>query len=320
MMTTLRTVFWLLAGLGFAFSGLAQSFLTNGLVAYYPFNGNANDASGKGVNGVPIGAPTLTADRFGVPDRAYHFNGGTDSIYVPQVAVSTESNAINTVSFWMKWDGSFYAPSDPAGFAFAWGNSSGLVHYGGAINPRPSPPVMGLTGNRSAAIFGTYFVSNAIMDWIHVVAEFNNGDVKTGRVFTNGVAVDALFYESGFPTGATMQTAATTNAFISGYSVYPDRYRFVGSIDDVRIYNRALSSNEVAQLYAIESGPRVGLIKAVKPSFSYLSIGTNYQLQVSGDINTWTNHGAPFTATNSSMVYPEYWDVENWGELFFRLR
>lgn len=66
--------------------------------------------------------------------------------------------------------------------------------------------------------------------------------------------------------------------------------------------------------------PRVDLIKAVKPSFSYLAIGTNYQLQVSGDMNTWTNHASPFTATNTSMVYPEYWDVENWGKLFFRLQ
>ena len=44
------------------------------LVAYYPFNGNANDESGNGNNGVVHGA-TLTFDRFGNPNRAYHFNG-----------------------------------------------------------------------------------------------------------------------------------------------------------------------------------------------------------------------------------------------------
>ena len=65
---------------------------------------------------------------------------------------------------------------------------------------------------------------------------------------------------------------------------------------------------------------RVDLIKAVKPSFSYLTVGTNYQLQLSADMSTWTNHGAPFTATNTSLIYPEYFDVENWGKLFFRLR
>ena len=93
-----------------------------------------------------------------------------------------------------------------------------------------------------------------------------------------------------------------------------------GSLDDVRIYNRAFSSNEVSQLYIIESGPRVSLIKAVKPSFSNLTIGANYQLQVSGNLNTWTNQGSPFTATNTSGVYPQYWDVDDWSQLFFRLQ
>lgn len=49
----------------------AQSWLTNGLVAYYPFNGNANDTSGNGHNGTANGA-TLTTDRFGMTNAAYH--------------------------------------------------------------------------------------------------------------------------------------------------------------------------------------------------------------------------------------------------------
>jgi hypothetical protein len=68
------------------------------------------------------------------------------------------------------------------------------------------------------------------------------------------------------------------------------------------------------------ASPQVGLIKAVKPWLSNLTINTNYQLQVSGDLNTWTNTGSPFTATNTSMVYPQYWDVDNWNQLFFRLQ
>jgi hypothetical protein len=66
--------------------------------------------------------------------------------------------------------------------------------------------------------------------------------------------------------------------------------------------------------------PTIGLVKAVKPSFTDLFIGTNYQLQVSADMNNWTNQGSPFAATNTIMVYPLYLDVENWGQLFFRLQ
>ena len=60
----------------------ALADLNDGLVAYYPFNGNANDESGNGNDGTVIGA-TLTADRSGNPDSAYSFNGVNDYINVP---------------------------------------------------------------------------------------------------------------------------------------------------------------------------------------------------------------------------------------------
>jgi hypothetical protein len=76
----------------------------------------------------------------------------------------------------------------------------------------------------------------------------------------------------------------------------------------------------VVNIRALQSGPQVSLVKAVKPSFTSLAIGTNYQLQVSADTTHWTNQGSPFTATCSAMTYPQYWDVDNWNQLFFRLQ
>jgi hypothetical protein len=66
--------------------------------------------------------------------------------------------------------------------------------------------------------------------------------------------------------------------------------------------------------------PIVNLRMAVSPSFSNLDPGTHYQLQVSCDLNTWTNEGAAFSATNTSMKFPKYWDVEDRNRLFFRLQ
>ena len=43
-------------------------------------------------------------------------------------------------------------------------------------------------------------------------------------------------------------------------------------------------------------------------------------MQISGDMSTWTNYGAAFKATNTSMVYPQYFDVDNWNSLFFRVK
>jgi hypothetical protein len=60
--------------------------------------------------------------------------------------------------------------------------------------------------------------------------------------------------------------------------------------------------------------------KAVYLTADNVKVGTNYQVQVSADLNTWTNHGGPFTATNSTWRSTSYWDVENWNALFFRLQ
>jgi hypothetical protein len=43
-------------------------------------------------------------------------------------------------------------------------------------------------------------------------------------------------------------------------------------------------------------------------------------LQVSGNVMNWTNHGSAFMATSTKMVYPQYWNTDNWGSVFFRLQ
>jgi len=58
-----------------------------------------------------------------------------------------------------------------------------------------------------------------------------------------------------------------------------------------------------------------------KPTFSNLAIGTNYVLQTSTNLAVgFTDYGSAFTATNNSMVYPQYFDVANWSQMFFRVR
>ena len=77
----------------------AQNNLTNGLVAYYPFNGNANDASGVNINGSPFNA-VLSADRFGNTNSAYSFNG-VDSVIAPVGNFNPVAGSF-TVTVWFK--------------------------------------------------------------------------------------------------------------------------------------------------------------------------------------------------------------------------
>jgi len=81
------------------------NFPTNGLLAWYPFNGNANDESGNGKNGTVNGA-TLTTDRLGNTNSAYSFNGTTDYILTNCYGPTEKSG--RTVSFWAQVKNSIY--------------------------------------------------------------------------------------------------------------------------------------------------------------------------------------------------------------------
>ena len=73
------TILFLLSVMIGGLSGVfAQINLDSGLVAHYPFNGNANDESGNGNDGTVNGA-TLTTDRFGNANKAYSFDGVSNS-------------------------------------------------------------------------------------------------------------------------------------------------------------------------------------------------------------------------------------------------
>ncbi len=73
--------------------------LSEGLVAYYPFNGNANDESGNGFDGIVRGA-TPVEDRFGNIDSAYYFNGNgndADGIELPSTSINGLTHITSSV-------------------------------------------------------------------------------------------------------------------------------------------------------------------------------------------------------------------------------
>lgn len=278
---------------------------TDGLVAYYPFNGNANDETGNGYNGAVSNA-VLTADRWGLTAGAYSFNGTDAGI---QIGNQPEFNFKGdfTLSVWVR------------------ATKPQLAKYVVGKHSASQPNAYGLGTDDSGRMYA--FLHNAdssarpeirnvgpVLDdgrWHHLVAVFERSVSLRG--YLDGVQI-------GVSDSITNHTNPLTNAYPLWVGRIASGQYFSGNIDDVRIYNRALSASELQHLYEFELGARVAMMKAVKPSFLNLSLGTNYQLQVSSDFRTWTNQGSPFMATDKAMVYPQYWDVDNWGELFFRLQ
>lgn len=289
-----------------ATSANGQGSLSNGLVAYYPFNGNGNDAGGNGNNGTVYGA-TPAPNRFGIQGSAYSFDGSSSFVSLP--ASPTLATPQFTLSAWVAVG---HYVNEPGGVS---GGPIILSTYNGAgqglffwVGPT------GEARLRLATPSGHYELGSAsgipTSTWAHVVASF---DGTTGRVFVNGVqeGTDSNMSPYNYSSGASPTI---------GKASWYDGLYFPGMIDDVRIYSRALSTNEVQQLYAYESQPTVSLRKALKPSFSNLFLSTNYQLQVSTDLSNWTNSGSAFTPTNTVMDYPHYFDVDDWAQLFFRLQ
>jgi hypothetical protein len=87
---------------------VAQVNLNQGLMAYYPFSGNANDVSGNNNNPVFNNA-TLTADRFGNPNSAYSFNGTSNYMRIPNSA-TLNYNTQMSVTAWVKVAGFYQGP------------------------------------------------------------------------------------------------------------------------------------------------------------------------------------------------------------------
>lgn len=291
----------------------AQTFITNGLVGFWPFSGNANDATGHGNNGLVINAQPMT-DRFGQAASAYKFNGIQSPSGSQIVITNTLLNlgqAGYTIQFWFEADNN----SQASCMFSTLTNSPGLGQTG-----------IGITYSKDQTEFVQYYIGNGTTwDLVNQGGSFNQYAVenwycatltKSNLVYT--------FYINGQQQNVRTNAAAASYNWndgirIGAYTV-DGLEAFAGGIDDVRFYNRALSQSEIAKIYRIEAVPLVSYVKAFAIDYQNLKVGSNYVLQASANLNTWTNFGSVFTATNDTYTNTNYQRVDNWNHLFFRLQ
>jgi hypothetical protein len=300
----------------------AQSFLTNGLVAYYRFNGNANDASGNGNNGTLVGTDLqFLIDRFGQQQSALFINSTSTiawNVNGPHVdaprATGFDLNTNFTMSVWLNISHNLPDNGEATEVPMEIGNDN---DYGFSIllmarNVYGGQDHWSLGWQGGADI--AFYLPIMRDVWWQLTVIRSGGNLS---VFKNGSFLTTAVITGPAVNGPTVRFGESTR----GGSNRVSWWRWVGGIDDCRFYSRALSTNEVQQLYAIESRePRVDLIKAVRPSFSNLYLGTKYKPQASTDLIAWYDQGPPFTATTTEMEYPMYYDVDFWNQLYFRLQ
>jgi len=197
------------------------------LIALWAMNNNANDISGNAINGTVNGA-AATIGQNGQASSAYQFNGTSNYIALPANTLLNLTNNFS-VSSWVKIDNSVNANNWNDIFAGSVGDvgvginvsASGVGHLmmtkvSHLDIPRSTEPVMKDS-------------------WVHLVTTFSTNTVS--------------YYLNGQPNGDT----PTSVTFTPGTKRIGSRIGsgfFKGAIDDLRIYNKVLSANEVNVMYS----------------------------------------------------------------------
>lgn len=220
--------------------------LTSGLVAYYPFNGNANDESGNGNNGTVFGA-LLTQDRFGVLNKAYKFNG-TASDYIQTIRSGPTQTDI-ALSFWYREDPNRLYSSyvlqyggDGFGSYFSavnnwWAAESTVKCYGPGI-------VSGGTGISKIPQNNT-----DVQQWHHVVIIMPKQiqNLRFTKIYLDGIELTQECSYANY--GAPPPVISNTRPIRIGKGwEYLDKFFYKGELDDLRFYNRIITQEEISYL------------------------------------------------------------------------
>lgn len=200
---------------------------TNRLVGWWPFDGNANDKSGNGFNGTVLNAISTT-DRFGDINKAYSFNNATGGIVINNILAI---DSIYSISCWV--NSNVPIGSQARFISNDWSNCGEFVVY------QNNPGTFGFGTNQTCS--SNVEVNNDTIhlnSWYHVTAIRNLDSIK---LYINGVLASSDFNNS-------QNSNIANKLFIGGDPFQPLGF-FNGKIDDLGIWSRALTSQEVSNLY-----------------------------------------------------------------------
>lgn len=275
-------IFFTIAILALSFNVFAQ-IPTNGLIGYYPFSGNANDLSGNNNNGTVTGA-VLTTDRFGNSNSAYNFPNANDNITISSI---TQSNVLKySVSGWFQKtsssinvEGNIFCGSNPCnapgGLRFSIG-ANNQACFGAEYQSCSS--VWSYTSNQNYAddtwhSFVILFdATDGLIDTTMLKIYIDNQFVAQHKQTQGDVNNVIAPINNSLPTILGNATGGNDN--------------FKGKLDDIRIYDRVLNTNEIEALY--------------NEGLCYQTITVTDTLIINATLTGFN----PITYQNSIKIYP----------------
>lgn len=287
----------ILAICGSAYAQVPNYVPSNGLVGWWPFNGNANDESGNGNNGTVNGA-SLTTDQFGRSNKAYYFNGINNYINIPNNSIFNFSNNLNfTYSFWIRLNVS--------------NSICGIIGKETSSIPGVGYQFMILSNNLRFD-----FMSNGPNEIDFRSAKNLNDSNWHNIVFVANRSSNSLkLYIDGQIESQLIDTKLSGGNVNNSSSIIIGAERslgnyFNGEIDDIGIWNRALDSNQVKSLYtgcnkSITQQPVNQGMYAGNATFSCATDDTlvSYQWQINAGTgwNTLNDAGQVAGSTTKSL-------------------
>jgi hypothetical protein len=234
----------------------------SGLIGWWPFNGNANDESGNNLHGIVNGA-TLCNDRNGMAGKAYDFDGINDFISAPRQAMNSL-----TVSMW--FNANYIPVVTPLLDAYDSNWELLLRYYNACVVKWEGTPAQ----YQYLVSYDQDIFENT---WYHFVFSYTNNNVN---IYINGdwgLTLSGISFNS------------SNGLYYFGASISGTAQYLYGQIDDVAIWNRALSQNEITRLY-----------KACELHFQTQPLNQAVVL----------NHDALFIATSSDPSASYQWQTD----------
>jgi len=212
----------------------ASKTISNGLVAYYPFSGNANDATGHGYNGVVYGV-SLTKDRFNKTNSAYLFNGLSDALGTTVIT----DNSIQVSNF-------NYSFGNKISISL-WVNMANMV--GDFLNRRVDNAIDFECTQYNTSIYGHFGAVGytngtktvSLNTWHNYIYVYDGTALK---LYLDGI-LDAQIPASGNISNYTSVLSIGKYVYHGGSTYYQF---FNGKMDEIRFYNRALTASEITYL------------------------------------------------------------------------
>ena len=230
------------------------------LEAYYPFNGNANDESGNlfhgqlGDNVTNSKFPTLTTDRFGIANKAFSFDGTNDYIALNKYVTYNSISEITVCAWVLSTD------TTKRKFIISFDRSESFrLALNDDMNTYVGWDTTDRNGNSTVDDLGTP-ESYEDGNWHHICGWYNSSSTVDKKIFADGVMVAS---KSNTHSGRNLGTnyrqkqygfigwGSEASSFDGNGNVHSNDF-MKGKIDDVRIYSRSLSSEEITALYLRE--------------------------------------------------------------------